>query len=195
MATSAATLGNATTNGDLNVRGSNVISAAGFNDQVRAYARAKRAQVTLTQQWARRFPGLPVGFARDDCPPRQLRVSTRRPDRVRNGRERLRLELPAGLTGGCDLDEQLLYQWAEYAHFKTTAPHLYHDRAYAVAWAKDFGDDNAEKLQSFAESLVRKVLHGPICFIKDGGGEPSAEQLQAIDLVNKMFLSQDEGDE
>ncbi len=31
-------------------------------DGVRAYARAKRAQVTLTQQWARRFPGLPVAF-------------------------------------------------------------------------------------------------------------------------------------
>ena len=37
--------------------------------------------------------------------------------------------------------------------------------------------------------LVKKVLHGPISFIKNGGGEPSAEQLQAIDLINKMFLS------
>ncbi len=68
-------------------------------------------------------------------------------------------------------------------------------RGEAKRYAKDFGDANAEKLQSFAESLVRKVLHGPISFIKDGGGEPSAEQLQAIDLINKMFLSQDEGDE
>jgi len=68
-------------------------------------------------------------------------------------------------------------------------------RGEAKRYAKDFGDANAQKLQSFAESLVRKVLHGPIRFIKDGGGEPSAEQLQAIDLVNKMFLSQDEGDE
>jgi NAD(P)-dependent dehydrogenase (short-subunit alcohol dehydrogenase family) len=31
-------------------------------DGVRAYARAKRAQVTLTQEWARRFPECPVGF-------------------------------------------------------------------------------------------------------------------------------------
>jgi glutamyl-tRNA reductase len=68
-------------------------------------------------------------------------------------------------------------------------------RGEAKRYARDFGDANAEKLQSFAESLVRKVLHGPIRFIKDGGGEPSAEQLQAIDLINKMFLSQDEGDE
>jgi dehydrogenase/reductase SDR family member 12 len=31
-------------------------------DGVRAYARAKRAQVTLTEQWARRFPEASVGF-------------------------------------------------------------------------------------------------------------------------------------
>lgn len=62
-------------------------------------------------------------------------------------------------------------------------------RGEAKRYAKDFGDANAEKLQSFAESLVRKVLHGPIRFIKDGGGEPSVEQLEAIDLVNKMFLT------
>ena len=37
------------------------MSAAGY-DGVRAYARAKRAQVTLTDQWARRFPQTSVGF-------------------------------------------------------------------------------------------------------------------------------------
>ena len=61
-------------------------------------------------------------------------------------------------------------------------------RGEARRYAGDFGDGNSEKLQSFAESLVKKVLHAPISFIKNGGGEPSAEQLQAIDLVNKMFL-------
>ncbi|MEN6336307.1 MAG: hypothetical protein ABFE01_18795, partial [Phycisphaerales bacterium] len=66
-------------------------------------------------------------------------------------------------------------------------------RAEARRYAGDFGDGGEEKLQAFAESLVKKVLHGPIRFIKDGGGEPSAEQLQAIDLVNKMFLARDEG--
>jgi glutamyl-tRNA reductase len=66
-------------------------------------------------------------------------------------------------------------------------------RSEAKRYAKDFGNGGGEKLQSFAESLVKKVLHGPISFIKDGGGEPTAEQLQAIDLVNKMFLSQDKG--
>ena len=36
--------------------------AADNYDGVRAYARAKRAQVTLTEQWARRFPDSPIGF-------------------------------------------------------------------------------------------------------------------------------------
>jgi glutamyl-tRNA reductase len=65
----------------------------------------------------------------------------------------------------------------------------------AQRYARDFGADNNEKLKAFAESLVKKVLHGPISFIKNGGDEElSSEQLQAIDLINKMFLSQDEGD-
>lgn len=68
-------------------------------------------------------------------------------------------------------------------------------RGEARRYAGDFGDSNGEKLQSFAESLVKKILHGPISFIKNGGGEPTAEQLQAIDLVNKMFLSQGKGNE
>ena len=65
-------------------------------------------------------------------------------------------------------------------------------RSEAKRYAKDFGPGGGAKLQSFAESLVKKVLHGPISFIKDGGGEPSAEQLQAIDLVNKMFFSREQ---
>jgi len=64
-------------------------------------------------------------------------------------------------------------------------------RSEARRYAGDFGNGNSEKLQSFAESLVKKILHGPIRFIKEGG-EPSPDQLQAIDLVNKMFLSQGE---
>ncbi len=68
-------------------------------------------------------------------------------------------------------------------------------RNEARRYAKDFGDEDGEKLQAFAESLVRKVLHAPISFIKNGGGEPTAEQLQAADLVNRMFLARDKGDE
>jgi len=63
-------------------------------------------------------------------------------------------------------------------------------RSEAKRYAKDFGGD--EKLQRFAESLVKKVLHGPINFLKNGGEQqPGTEQLQAADLINKMFLSQD----
>jgi glutamyl-tRNA reductase len=58
----------------------------------------------------------------------------------------------------------------------------------ARRYAKDFGPDNADKLEYFAESLVKKLLHAPISFIKNGSGELSAEQLQAVDLINKMFL-------
>lgn len=65
-------------------------------------------------------------------------------------------------------------------------------RSEARRYAKDFGDDDSEKLQRFAESLVKKVLHGPINFLKDGGSQqPNTEQLQAADLINKMFLLQD----
>ena len=65
----------------------------------------------------------------------------------------------------------------------------------AARYAKDFGEDNGEKLKSFAESLVKKVLHGPISFIKDDGGEElSTEQLEGVDLINKMFLSEDRHD-
>jgi len=63
----------------------------------------------------------------------------------------------------------------------------------AARYAKDFAADDGDKLRAFAESLVRKVLHGPVSFIKAGGAdELSAEQLQAVDLINKMFLSQDD---
>lgn len=62
----------------------------------------------------------------------------------------------------------------------------------AARYAKEFGEDDLDKLKAFAESLVKKVLHSPISFLKANGDEhSSAEQLQAADLINKMFLSQD----
>jgi len=76
---------------------------------------------------------------------------------------------------------QLMQKGVELAHSE------------ARRYAKDFGQGNSDKLRSFAESLVKKVLHGPISFIKNSSDEElSTEQLQAIDLINKMFLSQDE---
>ena len=65
----------------------------------------------------------------------------------------------------------------------------------AKRYAKDFGKGNDNKLELFAESLVKKMLHGPISFLKKGADqEPSPEQLQAADLINKMFLSQGKRD-
>jgi glutamyl-tRNA reductase len=65
----------------------------------------------------------------------------------------------------------------------------------ANRYAKDFGEGNDNKLELFAESLVKKMLHGPINFLKNGADEePSTEQLQAVDLINKMFLSQGKRD-
>jgi glutamyl-tRNA reductase len=61
----------------------------------------------------------------------------------------------------------------------------------AKRYAKEFAQTSNDKLQLFAESLVKKVLHGPITFLKNGSDEkPNAEHLRAVDLINKMFLSQ-----
>jgi glutamyl-tRNA reductase len=66
-------------------------------------------------------------------------------------------------------------------------------RAEAKRYAKDFGVENAEKLEMFAESLAKKLLHGPVSFIKDADGDdPTTQQLRALDLVNKMFLLDEE---
>ena len=66
-------------------------------------------------------------------------------------------------------------------------------RLEARRYAGDFGPDNRDKLELFAESLAKKLLHGPISFIKAGSDEEpaSSDQLQALDLINKMFLLQD----
>jgi glutamyl-tRNA reductase len=68
-------------------------------------------------------------------------------------------------------------------------------RAEAKRYAKDFGDGNARKLESFAESLARKLVHGPVSFIKDNDpDDPASQHLRALDLVNRMFLLDDETD-
>jgi glutamyl-tRNA reductase len=66
-------------------------------------------------------------------------------------------------------------------------------RAEAKRYAKDFGDGNGEKLEKFAESLARKLLHGPVSFIKGADNvDPTTQQLMSLDLVNKMFSFDDE---
>ena len=58
-------------------------------------------------------------------------------------------------------------------------------------YTKDFADSDKEKLELFAQSLVKKVLHGPVSFLKSSGEEElTEEQLMALDFINKMFFSQ-----
>ncbi len=65
----------------------------------------------------------------------------------------------------------------------------------AKRYVRDFGKDNLGKLEVFAEALVRKVLHGPIDFIKGGGDGDNldAERFAATELIGKMFLSKGKG--
>ena len=64
-------------------------------------------------------------------------------------------------------------------------------RREASRYARQFCPQDREKLAAFAESVVKKILHDPICFIKEAGGDPSGEQLRAIDLMNRIFRLQD----
>ena len=65
----------------------------------------------------------------------------------------------------------------------------------AKRYAKNFGEGSEDKLLLFAESLVKKLLHGPISFLKSGADQQlTTEQLQAVNLINKMFLSKGKRD-
>jgi len=46
------------------------------------------------------------------------------------------------LDGDGDVDEQYLYQWSESDRVKRSIPGWNGERAYLVAWARDYGDDN-----------------------------------------------------
>ncbi len=64
-------------------------------------------------------------------------------------------------------------------------------KAEARRYAKDFAKDGRQKLEIFARSLAKKLLHGPIAFLKsDEKDEPTIEQAEAADMVARMFLSQ-----
>lgn len=57
-------------------------------------------------------------------------------------------------------------------------------------YAGSFSSVDSEKLKLFAESLLSKVLHGPVSFLKqEGANEPSSQQVAALDMIRKMFLS------
>lgn len=58
-------------------------------------------------------------------------------------------------------------------------------------YAKDFSAEDRAKLEIFAQSLVKKVLHGPVSFLKASGeDELNEEQMMALDFINRMFFSQ-----
>jgi len=63
----------------------------------------------------------------------------------------------------------------------------------AERYAKDFGNGNQEKLILFAESLIKKILHSHIRFLKSDSDEDfSIERLRAADLINRIFFPQDD---
>ena len=57
----------------------------------------------------------------------------------------------------------------------------------ARRYGRQFCAQDRERLAAFAESLVKKLLHEPIRFVKDAGSDPTTEQLMALDLINRVF--------
>jgi glutamyl-tRNA reductase len=64
-------------------------------------------------------------------------------------------------------------------------------RSEAKRYASNFSEENYDHLETFAESLAKKILHQPINFVKNQHSSGN-EQLQNIELVNKMFELEDE---
>lgn len=65
-------------------------------------------------------------------------------------------------------------------------------RSEADRYCRLFPDVDAKQLQTFSESLVSKVLHGPIRYLKNAGrDELASEQLETIEIIKKMLLSID----
>jgi glutamyl-tRNA reductase len=72
-----------------------------------------------------------------------------------------------------------------------TQKYLASAHEHAKRYAKEFADADTDKLKLFAESLTKRILHGPICYIKTpDGDEMTPEHLHAVDLINKMFLAE-----
>lgn len=63
-------------------------------------------------------------------------------------------------------------------------------RHEARRYGRQFCAQDRERLKAFSESLVRKLLHEPIRFVKDAGRDPTTEQLMALDLINRIFRLQ-----
>lgn len=62
----------------------------------------------------------------------------------------------------------------------------------AQRYAKDFTEPDRDELKIFAQSLAKKLLHGPVSFLRNGSEEhQDSEHLQAAELVKKIFFPDD----
>jgi glutamyl-tRNA reductase len=120
-------------------------------------------------------------------------------EQISRNREKRSNEIPKAQAIVAEFTDKFM-QWYDSLNLVPTITQLTQKglnlaHTEAKRYAKDFGEGSTDKLELFAESLVKKVLHGPINFLKNGTNEePSTEQLQAVDLINKMFLSQGKRD-
>jgi len=59
----------------------------------------------------------------------------------------------------------------------------------ARRYCKDFGQENLAQLEAFALSLTKKILHGPIRYLRTKeGGSVTSEDLGRCDIVRKMLI-------
>jgi glutamyl-tRNA reductase len=65
-------------------------------------------------------------------------------------------------------------------------------RSEADRYCRLFPDVDTQQFRKFSESLVSKVLHGPIRYLKNAGrDELASEQLETIEIIKKMLLEID----
>ncbi|GAI30086.1 unnamed protein product, partial [marine sediment metagenome] len=120
-------------------------------------------------------------------------------EQINRNKEKRSSEIPKAQAIVAEFTDKFM-QWYDSLNLvpvitKLTQKGLILAHSEAKRYAKDFDEGSTDKLQLFAESLVKKMLHGPISFLKsDTDQEPNTEQLQAVDLINKMFLSQGKRD-
>ncbi|MBN1392033.1 MAG: glutamyl-tRNA reductase [Sedimentisphaerales bacterium] len=119
--------------------------------------------------------------------------------KIGHNKEKRNREIPKAQAIVADFTEKFM-RWYDSLGFIPTIAQLTQKgldlaQSETKRYAKDFSRDSSDKLQLFAESLVKKMLHGPITFLKNGDDEnPSTEHLRAVDLINKMFLSRSKRD-
>ena len=115
-------------------------------------------------------------------------------EQISRNEQKRRLEIPKARRIVDEFTDKFM-QWQESLNLVPVISQLTQKAieladSEAKRYAKDFGQDDSDKLKLFAESLVKKLLHGPISFLKNGADEEfNTEQLRARDLINKMFFS------